>query len=184
VPRADRITKFDITKMEKLADKGWTYKAIGAELECSAGTVSRYLRRTGRAAVRDTGNHAMNASPAAPTNKQKRAEIATRLLEECEDLLDAMKRPYKMYAAGGKDFHFEEQVVEEPLPRDKADLIRAAVQCLDEHRKLTDFDSEDGAAGAKSVLLMFAKYMDMEAERLDGGNVTVGEILQGTAEDV
>jgi len=184
MPSPNRIIEADVAKMATLADKGWTYKAIGAELECSPGTVSKYLRRTGRAAVKDRTDHGLLASPAAPTNRQKRGEIATRLLEECEDLLDAMKRPYKMYAAGGKDFHFTEQVVEEPLPRDKADLIRAAVQCLDEHRKLTDFDSEDGAAGAKSVLLMFAKYMDMEAARLDGGNVTVGEILQGTAEDV
>lgn len=182
MPRTDRITKHDVRQMEKLADKGWTYKAIGQELECSPSTVSSHLRRTGRAAVRDRSNHAVLASPAAPTNRQRRAEIATRLLEEAQHLLDDLHRPYTMYAAGGKEFQFIEQEVAEPLPRDKADLIRAAVQALDEHRKLTDFDSEDGAAAARSVLGLLGQALQISAEQLEGGRV-VGEILQGTAED-
>jgi transposase-like protein len=172
----NRITKVDITRMADLADKGWTYKAIARELECAPATVSHHLRRTGRAAVK-----LPSTSPAAPTNKQRRAEIATRLLEECEDLLDALKQPYTMYAAGGKDFAFASQVVEQPLPKDKADLVRAAVQCLDEHRKLTDFDAEDGAAAARSVLGLLGQALQISAERIEGGRA-VGEILQGSVE--
>lgn len=171
-----RITKYDRAQMQKYADQGLNYKQIAEKLGCSPSTVGAHMRATGR------GHNLAIPPPTVASNKQRRAEIATRLLDEAENLLDDLHRPYTAYAAGGKDFQFVEHEVAEPLPRDKADLIRAAVLSLDEHRKLTDFDAEDGAAAAKSVLGMFANVVGLAAERLESGQV-VGELLQGTAED-
>jgi len=177
-----RFTETDRKQLATLYREGHTYKEIAARLGSSAGTVSRHARRMG---LHQTHLGPMRpAGPAmasAPSAKQQRTEIAARLLKEAVNMLDAIHEPYIAYAFGGKDFKYVEQRVS-CMPRDKADLARAAVLLLDEHRKLTEFDAEDGAAASRSVLGALAQAIGMAAVELEGGRVA-GEILAGTAED-
>ena len=176
-----RFTTLDEKTLTTLYGEGHTYKEIAVRMDTTSQTVSRHARRMGLPEMklaRNTGPAAL----AAPSPRQQRTEIAARLLKEAVKMLDAIDEPYIAYAFGGKDFKYVEQRVS-CMPRDKADLARAAVLLLDEHRKLTEFDAEDGAAASRSVLGALAAAIGMAAVELEGGRVA-GEILAGTAEDV
>jgi helix-turn-helix protein len=177
-----RLTVADEKKITKLYGEGHTYTEIARRIHCHPGTVAKHAKRLGL-----SGNHTSALQPSisrapAVSPRQQRGEIAQRLLQEAVRMLDAIGEPYVAYAFGGKDFTYVEHVVE-TLPRDKADLARAAVLLLDEHRKLTEFDAEDGAAAARSVLALLGQAIGISAVQLEGGRVA-GEILAGTAEDV
>ena len=178
-----RFTTLDEKTLTTLYGEGHTYKEIAIRMQTTPQTVSRHARRMG---LRDMNTvqapHTGPAALAAPSPRQQRTEIAARLLKDAVKMLDAVDEPYIAFAAGGKDFAFIKEQVD-PMPRDKADLVRSAVLLLDEHRKLTEFDAEDGAAASRSVLGALAVAIGMAATELEGGRVA-GEILAGTAEDV
>ena len=173
-----RFTTQDRKTLTRLYQEGHTYKEIASRMQTTPGTVSRHARAMG---LRDQRLQADPTGPSVLSMRQQRTEIAARLLHDAVKMLDAVDQPYIAYAAGGKDFAFVKEQVD-PMPRDKADLVRSAVLLLAEHRNLTDFDAEDGAAAARSVLGALAQAIGVAAVELEGGRV-VGEILAGTAED-
>jgi hypothetical protein len=178
-----RITTQDCKTIAELYREGHTYKEIAVRVGSTPSTVSYHARKMGLpGSPLGPRTNSSGAAPTAPSAKQQRTEIAARLLKEAVNMLDAIHESYIAYAFGGKDFKYVEHRVS-CMPRDKADLARAAVLLLDEHRKLTEFDSEDGAAASRSVLGALAQAIGMAAVELEGGRVA-GEILAGTAEDV
>ena len=81
----------------------------------------------------------------------RRARIAERLLNESEELLDDLKRPYVDHAFTVTGEYVQHGAM--PRPQDKSYLTRAAGNLLTEHRRLTEFDAAgDGAENAKSML--------------------------------
>lgn len=179
-----RLTTQDEKTLTQLYGEGHTYKEIAARMGSSPQTVSRHARRMGLPSMNpDTSLTQTGPSRlAAPSMQQRRTVVCDMLLTKAVEMLESIDKPYTAFAFGGKDFNYVEHEVD-PVPRDKADLARAAVLLLDEHRKLTEFDAEDGAAASRSVLGALVHAIGIAAVELEGGRV-VGEILAGTAEDV
>jgi hypothetical protein len=54
-----------------------------------------------------------------------------------------------------------------PTPIDKSQLMRAATTAMAEHRRLAEFDSEDGSAASRSMLGALAAGLAAAAGHLD-----------------
>jgi hypothetical protein len=150
-------------KIRVLHGKGWSASRIAKELERPVMTVTRTAAKMGM--FFDHAQTAAATAASAIDQRARRARLAARLLADSEELLDDLKRPYldHTFAANGE----YTQHAAMPTPQDKAHLTRAAVNLMGEHRRMADFDAEDGAAAAKSLLGQLGEALGAAAANLE-----------------
>lgn len=142
--RGEPVTEAERMRIRVLHGQGWAATKIARELKRSVPTVTRTAAKMGM-----FFDHAQTeaATKAAAIDMQaRRARIAARLLDESEELLDDLKRPYvdHTFTPGG-DYV---QHAAMPTPQDKAHLTRSAGNLMAEHRRLADFDTDKGGMSA------------------------------------
>ena len=147
--RGTPVTDAERMKIRVLHGQGWSASKIAKDLGRPVVTVTRQA-----AAMHLHFDHAQtaNATKAAAIDmKARRARIAARLLDESEELLDDLKRPYMDHTFTQAGDYVQHAVM--PVPQDKAHLTRGAANLMAEHRRMAEFDAtDDGADHGKSVL--------------------------------
>jgi len=152
VARSTPFTDAERMKIRVLHGKGWSATRIATELGRSTRGVTRIAAQMGMHFDHAQTAHATRA--AAIDMRACRARLAERALIEAEEMFDDLHRPYMDHAfsMGGDPEQRYSQHAALPTPADKAQLMRAATSALAEHRRLAEFDSDEGAAAAKSLL--------------------------------
>ena len=103
-------------------------------------------------------------------NKARREALRERLLDKASDLLDMMDQPYLVYAFGGKDNDYNEHLLNKPPATDLRNLMTSAAVAIDKHAVLEKLDTDDGAAGAKSMLGQLGAALQVAAEQINGAS--------------
>jgi capsule polysaccharide export protein KpsE/RkpR len=147
--RGKPVTEAERMKIRVLHGQGWTATRIAKELSRPVSTISKCA-----AQMHLHFDHAQTAAAtkaAAIDMKARRARIAARLLDESEELLDDIKRPYMDHTFTQAGEYVQHAVM--PVPQDKAHLTRGAANLLAEHRRMAEFDAgDDGATAGRSMI--------------------------------
>lgn len=143
------VTEAERMKIRVMHGQGWSAGKIAKEIGRPRTTVSREATK-----MHLHFDHAQTAAAtkaAAIDMKARRARIAARLLDESEELLDDLKRPYMDHTFTQAGDYVQHAVM--PVPQDKAHLTRGASNLMAEHRRMAEFDStDDGAAAGRSMI--------------------------------
>jgi hypothetical protein len=151
MPTAGRLTPDEETTIRDMHAAGASLGQIATELGRSKSTVSKFAARHHLAWGDDRTAKATEAKVA--TNRDKRAALETRFLDEAALLLDALHQPHTAFNFGGKDNTYEEHELPEPDVQSKRTLIQAAGTAVDKAVKLADLDrAGDGAEAGKSLV--------------------------------
>jgi hypothetical protein len=143
------VTEAERLKIRVLHGQGWSAGKIAKELNRPRTTVTRTAAQMGM--FFDHAQTANATRAAAIDMKARRARIAERLLNESEELLDDLKRPYVDHVFTVKGEYVQHAAM--PTPQDKAHLTRSASNLMGEHRRMAEFDATaEGVVEAKSML--------------------------------
>ena len=134
------VTEAELMKIRTLHGKGWSAGKIAKELGRPRTTVTRCAAKMGMFFDHAQTDAATKA--AAIDMAARRARIAARLLDESEELLDDIKRPYIDHVFTVKGEYVQHAAM--PTPQDKAHLTRSASNLLAEHRRMAEFDYRQG----------------------------------------
>jgi hypothetical protein len=147
--RGEPVTEAERMKIRVLHGKGWAATRIAKEIKRSVPTVTRTAAKMGMHFDHAQTEAATKA--AAIDMKARRARIAARMLDESEELLDDLKRPYVDHTFSAAGVYVQHAAM--PTPQDKAHLTRSAGNLMSEHRRLAEFDDDDGHNEAAKSLL-------------------------------
>ena len=128
--------------------------AAARELAIPKGTVCGWASR---ARVRAPSNEGTQAATEArkATCAERRAALASELLDVVERLQASLWRPCQVYSFGGGDNTLRTATVAEPSPRDKQAIMTAIGISLDKHIALERHD-QDAGGGMAAVDLWLA----------------------------
>jgi hypothetical protein len=143
------VTEAEKMKIRTLHGKGWSAGKIAKELGRPRTTVTRTAAQLGM--FFDHAQTANATRAAAIDMKARRARIAERLLNESEELLDDIKRPYVDHTFTQAGEYVQHAAM--PVPQDKAHLTRSAANLLAEHRRMAEFDADKGGMSAVDAWL-------------------------------
>jgi len=147
-------------QLQTLHTENLGVRAIADRMGFGRTTISKHAKRLGLTFDR-TQTKAATAAIQADA-KAKRAALELKLLEDAEKLRSQMWQPHTYIDHGGKDFIQVQWTQHEPTPADKLKLMQAASAALDRSIKIAQLDSDNGAAGAISMLEGLAKQMGVQ----------------------
>lgn len=147
--RGAPVTEAEKMKIRTLHGQGWSAGRIAKELGRPRTTVTTIAAKMGM--FFDHAQTANATRAAAIDMKARRARIAERLLNESEELLDDLKRPYVDHVFTVKGEYVQHAAM--PTPQDKAHLTRSAANLMGEHRRMAEFDSDTGGLNAVDAWL-------------------------------
>ena len=136
-----KITDDEHTRIVELLGEGHSHATIGRQIGRSASTVGNIARSIGHRSGQTNLARAHEARSAYCA--ERRASLAARFTEECEELLEQLHRPHLAYNFGGKDNTYEEHELSEPGVAEKRMLIQAAREAM---RTVLDIDRHDNRA--------------------------------------
>jgi hypothetical protein len=147
-----------VAEIVRMAQEGAARNEIARQLGVSTMAVTKYAPE---------GSFDRSSTLAAVKARQvdmaaRRSQIALRLLEEIDRLLDDMRGDHLVFGWYGKDGDYHDKLLNEPPPGDKRALAGAVTSLMGTHVRLVDHDSDGGVAQAESVLDAF---MDTVAQR-------------------
>jgi transposase-like protein len=123
-----------------LATQEMSVRAIAAAVGCSTGSVSNVCRLAG--IPLDKGQTRAAAAARKVQAETDRAELASELAALARDELARLRRPHREYwGVGGAEPVVLSQLMPEPPPRARRDLISGAMALVDRHLKLTAVDA-------------------------------------------
>lgn len=106
--------------------------------------------------------------------RTRRFDLADRLLEETEELLDQVHEPHLVFSFGGKENTYEEHVLQRPPTGDIRNLVQAAGKTFEMHLAAIKHDTFDGSEAAVSLVgelssKLGAAYSEMKAQEAAEG---------------
>lgn len=144
----------DVT-LQRLHADGLSQGAVAQQMRRSKSTVSHHSIRLGLAWDREQTVQAVQA--AARDAKTRRAELEIKLLDDAERLRAQIWRKTEYIDHGGKDYVEVKWTLKEPTPADKLKLMQAATSAIDKSLRISNHDTDDGAAEAASMLSRLAE---------------------------
>jgi hypothetical protein len=145
------LTDAEKARISELYEAGKSCRAIATDTGRSPSTVAAYARKMGLTFNTERTANATAAKQAS--NREKRATLESRFLDEAAKLLDQLSEPVLAYNFGGKDNTYEEHQLPEPDIKGKKDLIQAAGTAVDKAIKLAEADKAGaGAEAGKSMV--------------------------------
>lgn len=146
-----RLTDDERARIHTMHAAGQSLGHIATELGRSKSTVSKFARDHGLTWGTDRTAKATDAKVAS--NREKRATLETRFLDEAAKLLDQLHEPFVAFNFGGKDNTYAERELPEPDVKAKQTLIQAAGTAVDKAVKLAEVDKAGaGADAGKSMV--------------------------------
>lgn len=152
-----RWTEIHDLQLATLHAENLGVRAIAERMGFGRNTISTRAKRLGLTFDRRQTKAATAAVQADA--KAKRAALELKLLDDAEKLRSQMWEPATYIDHGGKDFIQVTWTQDEPTSSDKLKLMQAASAALDRSIKISQLDSDNGAAGAISMLEGLAKQL-------------------------
>lgn len=153
--QATPLTSQERQRIIDLHAEGWSLSRIATELGRSKSTVGKAAKAAGLQWITDRTRAATEVKQ--QSNREKRATLEGRLLDEAGLLLDALHQPVTVYNFGGKDNTYEEREHPAPDIAGKRGLVQAASTAIDRAVKLAEVDAgHNGTADARGILGAFA----------------------------
>lgn len=164
------LTDAERERIHTMHAEGHTLGEVTAALGRSKSTVSTYARRHGL--QWSTAKTEAATATRQASNRDKRARLETRFLDEAAKLLDQLHKPHTVFSFGGRDNTYAEHQLEEPDVQSKRSLIQAAGTAVDRALKLADADKAGAGADAGKSLIgsMFVALRTIPLE--DGDTVS------------
>lgn len=131
------------------AENGSTHE-IAERHGVGQASVSRIAKGAGITLDRAKTENATKAQMA--DNRALRAELSRRLLVKASDALDQMDQPHRVFAFGGKENTFNDEVLDRPPTGDMRNLMVIAATAIDKHIVIDRHDSGAGVDEAVSLL--------------------------------
>ncbi|WP_333811109.1 helix-turn-helix domain-containing protein [Timonella senegalensis] len=156
-PANKRWTHVHDLQLATLHSENLGVRAIAERMGFGRTTVSKHAQRIGLSFDRRQTKAATAAVQADA--KAKRAALELALLDDAQKLRAQIWEPHTYIDHGGKDFIQVTWTQNEPTSSDKLKLMQAATAALDKSIKIAQLDSDNGAAGAISMLEGLAKQM-------------------------
>ncbi|WP_328691405.1 helix-turn-helix domain-containing protein [Streptomyces phaeochromogenes] len=147
----------------ELHGQGLSLNKIALTMDRSVGVISKYGKELGLPFDR-TNTEAATAARTADL-KTRRLALEEKLLSDAERLREQMWEPLDVHAFDVKGGGFVFDQIDEPTPRDKVDLIKAATYALNASIKLAEITSGNGEDDAKFMIgefLVVAKAIAKE----------------------
>lgn len=142
-----------IEQIQALAKDGLTLSQIAKETGVSRVTCKKYAELVGVefGANRNKGLEVAVANRVLDL-KARRQELAIRMLDEVDQLLDSIHKPAKVYSFGGRDNTYAEETIDELPAADKKHVISAASLLMQKHIDYIKHDDDNGASEAVSLI--------------------------------
>jgi hypothetical protein len=165
VAKATPLTRQERQQITDLHAQGWSLSRIAAHLERSKSTVGKAAKAAG---LQWTSTRTALATEAkVQSNREKRATLEGRFLDEAGLLLDQLHKPHTVFNFGGKDNTYEERELPEPDVGAKRSLIQAATTAVGQAIKLAEVDrATTGAGEARGILGAFAAGLQQAYDSL------------------
>lgn len=137
---AKPLTDAERARIVELCEEGWSCSRIAGEIGRSKDSVSRVAAEHGH---RFDGARQLQRARKARSGygAEARAELAQRLMDEANRLLDQLHEPHVAFNFGGRDNTYAEETLDEPPIREKRDLVLAAQVCSREVREIDKHDN-------------------------------------------
>lgn len=146
-----KMSDDECARIRELHAAGQSLGQIAAELGRSKSTVSKFARQNQLTWGAERTAAATEAKVA--TNRDKRAALESRFLDEAALLLDQLHGQHLVFNFGGKDNTYEQHILPEPDVQSKRTLIQAAGTAVDKAVKLAEVDKAGaGAEAGKSMV--------------------------------
>jgi hypothetical protein len=110
--------------------------------------------------------------------RARRFDLADRLLEETEELLDHLHSPHMAFSFGGRDNTYNEHLLERPPASDIRNYVQAAGKTFEMHLAAMKHDTHDGSEAATSLIGQLATGLTAayeELKRQEAGGEGVGD---------
>jgi hypothetical protein len=137
--------------VRRLHAEGKSRNEIARDLGRGVATVTRIAKDLGLSFDREQTKAATAAAVA--DNKALRAAISRRFLEETAKVLDRLNAPYLVYAFGGKDNDYNQQLLDLPPAGELRNLMTAAAVAFDKHMAADRHDNDDQGLAAVDAWL-------------------------------
>lgn len=144
------LTDEEKARIRSLHAEGATRNAIARDLDRAVGTITNFCSREGLSFDRSATEQAVRAHQI--DRKAARSQLADDLLRDAQRLRERLWNPSRTGQFRVKDGEWVEQLLDEPLPRDKLDLMKASQIAANQSLRLEEFDSDDGMAEARQAL--------------------------------
>lgn len=161
------VTQADHDRVRELHAKGLSRNAIAEDTGRSGRTISRIADKLGLTFDRERTRAATEAKK--EDARSKRAALALRLLDDAERLRQQLWKPAEYVDHGGKEFDEARWTMPEPTFADKAKIMQSVGIAVDRAVKLDEYDADQGAAGARSMLGDLGRALGAAAEALAAG---------------
>jgi hypothetical protein len=149
--KARPLTNDELAQIRELHAAGLSCGQIATKVGRAKSTISKVCDREGL--LFDATRTATATDHQVQNNRQKRATLEGRLLDEAGLLLDQLHQPALVFNFGGKDNTYEEHQLEAPPVADKRALVSAASTAIDRSLKLAEADrAGSGADAGKSMI--------------------------------
>jgi hypothetical protein len=125
--------------------------AVEKKLGILKGTVTKWAKAAGVETV-SVANTRAGTEAASVYAKSRRAELARLLLDDAHRLRAQLWQPARLVNFGGKDNTLNETTLDEPLFVDKKNIMSAVSTAAATMAKLEAVDTDNGVAGAVSML--------------------------------
>lgn len=150
--------------------------AAGAQLGIPKETIMSWAKKAGIRTVRTEATRAAVEAKVVD-GKLRRQELAALLLEDAHKLRKQLWEPARLVNFGGKDNTLAETMLDEPLFVDKKNIMSAVGTAMTTMAKLEAVDTDNGVAGAVSMLDRLVEQIGAISD--DGGVPETTEVPPG-----
>ena len=152
-------------RIRELHAAGMSRNAIARSIGRSYAGVTRVCQEMGLDF--DRSKTAVAVESAQIDAKARRLQLQMDLLEDAGKLRAQLWEPTELHAFGGKDNTHNSVLLEEPVFRDKRDIMGAASMAVTAALRLDSHDT-GGSESAKSVIAALAAGLGVVADQLGG----------------
>lgn len=160
---AAKITDEQRDEVLRLHAEGLSRNEIARRTGISAGSVTSICTAAGRAFDRSATKHAQEAR--SVDLAERRQQLALRLDDAANAMLDMLGKPFTVYAFGGRDNSFNSAVLDAPPVDAQKSIITSAAIVFDKLTRIVEKDTSP-AEGAAGVLDQFAAALEVAADAI------------------
>lgn len=140
---------FNAERAQELFDQGFGCNAIARAMDCAPSSVSRWAKAEGKAFDRSQTALAVRAHTIDLA--EARVELAKKMAQVANDMLDRLDGPYVVYSFGGKDNTYTDHTLAEPPVEVVRNAVTTAGIAFDKATKVLE-KTPDGLQRAESLV--------------------------------
>lgn len=164
MPPNRSLTDAELAQIRRLHAAGSCRNEIAKILGRSGSTISKAAEKLGLSFNREMVKAATAAKVADA--KARRAELMHGLLDDAQRLREQLFAPSVIHSFGGKDHTYLQKPVDEPVFKDKRDIMQSVSIAITASLRIDDHDADTGSEGAKSMLGALATGLQVAYDQM------------------